>query len=216
MSSCTNSLPEPRSLIRAELSGLRADAAPRCTADTARNSGGTIQCASKDHNCSCIPSAPARLCLLVFAASWYYVDALPFVFLAVGLMLERMRPVSPMVARNFGIYLLLIAPTLAAAETYRVRQIYEPCREAYDDVEKLRSSGRLLIFADDKVTNGLSEMTLECLWVYNTRGINGDVVVARDLDAMNSELISRYPGYRALRVRWDETQRRNVFTNAQP
>jgi hypothetical protein len=151
-----------------------------------------------------------------YAASWYYVDALPFVFLAVALMLERMRSVRPIVARNFGIYLLITVPTFAVAETYRVRQVYEPCREAYDDVEKMRASGRLLIFADDQVTNGLSEMTLECLFVYNTRGLNGDVVVARDLGSMNGELIGRYPGYRPVRVKWDANERRNVFTPAQP
>ena len=159
---------------------------------------------------------PVAYLFWFFHASWYYVDMLPFVFLGTALMLERTRQKNPRLARNFGIYLLLIAPTVAVAETYRVRQIYEPCREAYDDVERMRPGGRLLVFADDKVTNQLSEMTLECLWVFNTRGIHGDVVVARDLDALNGDLIKRYPGYRAVRVKWNEAERRNVFTPVQP
>ncbi len=141
----------------------------------------------------------------------FYVDLLPFAFIAVAAVFERVRAINPMLGRALGVFLVLLVPSIAIADTYMDRGVFRPCRQTYRDVDQLSKQGNTLVFVSEQPSRRGGERLLECLFVFNTRGLEGQVVVARDLGASNGVLMDRYPEHRALRVRWDDARSASII-----
>lgn len=151
---------------------------------------------------------PVAYTLWFYAAPRFYVELLPFAFIGIGAMYEQIRRREPALARRAAIYALLLVPSVAIAETFANRAIFKPCRNSRAEVQRLSAGTPLVAFVKDSPSAVGSEMLLECLYLYNTEGLDGPVVVARDLGDANSTLLLRYPEHDAIRLRWDSN--RNV------
>ena len=163
-------------------------------------------------------TAAAFLVLPVVYLAWnysawrFYLELFPFALIAVAALYEVLRTSRPAVARAIAIYMWILLPVTAVADTIAQRRIFAGCREATYAVADLAKGGPLLVFAAGDIDNREGEMLLECLYVYNTRGLNGPVVVARDLGAKNSLLMKRYPDYRSVRISWNPKEARLVLS----
>lgn len=144
-------------------------------------------------------------------APHFHVDLLPFAFVAVAAVFEHVRALNPMLGRTLGVFLVLLVPSIAITDTYVDRGVFRPCRQTYRDVDQLSKRGNTLVFVSEKPSRRGAERLLECLFVFNTYGLEGKVVVARDLGASNGVLMDRYPEHRALRVSWDDARSASVI-----
>ncbi|HEU5218309.1 MAG TPA: hypothetical protein VFU23_06605, partial [Gemmatimonadales bacterium] len=145
-------------------------------------------------------------------AFWFYnrmqysVDLFPYAFIGIAILLEYLRERQPALVRSTALYLVVVLPVAPLAHLIRDREVHRPCRESYQAVGAMRRREQLLLFVEQRPTS--QEMLLECLSVFNTHGFSGDVVVARDLGASDSLLMSRLPGHTPWRVGWDDSRQR--------
>ncbi len=147
---------------------------------------------------------------------WYWKDdrylmaIIPFAFIGMSAMLDKLRSRSPAIAMVFLVYLIVLVPVAALGSVIASRPDFEACRRTHEDVLRESERGRLLVFVKAD-PGGRGETLLECLYVLNEPGLSSPVVVARDLGAPNAGLASRYPGYRPVQVSWDGLNRKSVF-----
>ena len=146
----------------------------------------------------------------------FYVEMFPYAFVGIAILYERLRKDRPALARKMGIFLLAVTPAAALGYPTPARDVYERCRRATHDVDRLAQDGRVLLFVKDARNTKGSEILLECLYLFNTKGLQGQVVVARDLGGKNGLLMQRYPDYRPMRIEWDSKRNATSITAFTP
>jgi hypothetical protein len=130
----------------------------------------------------------------------FYVELLPFVFVAVAILVRHVGATDPRAARALAIFLVgagvVTSATRAAGDRWqRIRHpsASETLAQALRDSSRARP--RILVFVRDTM---LSEPLLLGLSQFNFGPFPNSVVVARDLRAENARLACRLPGYRVL------------------
>lgn len=160
--------------------------------------------------------------LLAFAALpavyffyWYskmrfYSELLPFVYVGIaGVLLHiarrNLRLAAALLVMAVGTNLVLALPWRNRAEdTPWVGEAYvesQPLLASFAAIDRARAAhGRVVVFVKEPA--GPFEPILERLSIFNGRGLDGDVVVARDLGAANAALMHRLPGHTPYRATW--------------
>jgi len=130
----------------------------------------------------------------------FYVELIPFVVVAVALLLRHVAHTDVRTARALLIFLVgangvTTATRVAGDRWQRVRHpaVGEVLARAIRDSS--RAAPRILVFVRDTT---LAEPLLIGLSQFNFGRFPGPVVVARDLGRENAQLACRLPGYRVL------------------
>ena len=130
----------------------------------------------------------------------FYVELLPFVFVAAALLVRHVGSTDPRAARALAIFLVGagVVTSLARAADDHWQRIHRPSASevlAQALLDSSRVRPRILVFVRDTT---LSEPLLLGLSRFNFGRFPNSVVVARDLRAENARLACRLPGYRVL------------------
>jgi hypothetical protein len=138
-----------------------------------------------------------------------YVELLPFVLVAVAIVVRAVHDVDARAARALAVFLVganvVSSTTWIAAEGWK-RRAHPSDSEvvARAVVDSAGTAGPILVFVQNPP---LSEPLLIGLSRFNFGWFPGRVVVARDLGPENARLACRLPGYRALRAEPSTTAR---------
>lgn len=131
----------------------------------------------------------------------FYLELLPFLFVAVGLLLERLW------RRDRAAGRAALTLGLAGAVTYSglwlaiAAATFDGRMATFDAVRAAqRQHGRVAVFVADSTTE-LRGAFYSLYW-FNIERFPSDAVVARDLGAANDVLLRRLPGYVPLRLVW--------------
>lgn len=134
----------------------------------------------------------------------FYSEFLPFLLAWVAggvvvVMRERPRTGAALVAAVIAGSALLNVPgrwgrITLDAPWMRSDYTGSPARfAAYDSLESLqRTHGKVLVFVQEQMPN--YDVLIDRLYQYNAGGLEGPILVARDLGARNAELVARLPG----------------------
>jgi hypothetical protein len=133
----------------------------------------------------------------------FYSEYLPFLLAWVAggvvvLLRERPRVAAALVAAVVAGSALLNVPgrwSRISLDAPWMRSDYtgSPARfAAFDSLEALqRTQGQLVVFVRERVPH--YDILIDRLYQYNARGLEGPILVARDLGGRNAELVRRFP-----------------------
>ena len=130
----------------------------------------------------------------------FYVELLPFVFVAVALLLRQVASVDVRAAQSLliflvGAHVVTSATRIAGDRWLRLHRPVPSERLARAIRDSSRAAPRILVFVRDTT---IAEPLLIGLSQFNFGRFPGPVVVARDLRGENAQLACRLPGYRVL------------------
>jgi hypothetical protein len=156
--------------------------------------------------------------LLVMHLAWWYAHArfmaelLPFVLVASAIVVDRALRTRPAFGRGLLAALVLGGVVLNLPGREKAGRFPEPrigwtfaddqwLPGAFTRIEEIRAGrGPLLLLVNDAV-HGVFSPGLNRLALFNQRGLESDIVVARDLGRRNSALLNRLPGRTVVCVR---------------
>jgi len=143
-----------------------------------------------------------------FAGPRFCIELLPFLLLAVAILVTEIHSRDKRVGQSIGCFLLLgsvLASATHLREDYKVfHNGFRPYFEAIADLH--RQKGDLLVFVDDQPTASSAvppgyQVLFEALSWFSVDTFPGSVIVARDLGPQNSKLTERWPEHYAVRIR---------------
>ncbi len=150
-----------------------------------------------------------------FSGSRFYVELLPFLWLATAMVVNDIKTKDGRVGQLLLCFFLtgnVFFSGLWLHEDYVVfRERFKPYIDVIVDLH--RQKGNVLVFVKD-VPDRVSgiprghEVLFEALWWFNVDRFPGSVIVARDLGAQNAELTKRWPDHYPVRISNEGTKRK--------
>ena len=141
----------------------------------------------------------------------FYTELFPYFYAGVATLLAFLWMRDGVLGR--GLVIGALAANLVLAATWRAQVPGDPWgggtwylrfRASLADFETVEAAkaryGRIVVFVREPTA---WNPTMARLFVFNRDGLDGDIVIARDLGAKNELLLRRLPSHTPLRLTWD-------------